>query len=272
MKPNTLDVRVDLLSMQGIFFRRLQHQLDITKILQVGCESVTEIQVKEAHEFGSFAPANGAQLSHEEAQGEARDWLLRGFLRDSMEGTGLFLDECLSVCTLMHLSRKEKASAEEINRALYESPRAHHKLYFPQKLEKLKREFNVTSRFEAHVLSLNKARTCVVHRLAEVSSFDVDETGKLKLLFQHAKLVARGEESGFEVQVQPNMVFEEDAMIEMHFVDRERSFAIGERIRLQPFELYDTIITLWRFGLTMALSIEAYGKSLGLDFKRELSA
>lgn len=55
-------------------------------------------------------------------------------------------------------------------------------------------------------------------------------------------------------------------MLELHFVDNERYFKLGEKIQLQAHELYDTIITLWRFGLATALAVETYAKSLGIQF------
>lgn len=260
-------IELNLIAMQGIFFRRLQHQLDVTKVLQVGCDVVTAEQVQAVRDFGSFVPANGAQLSHEKAKEEAHDWLLRGFLRDAIEGTGLFLDDCLMVCALMTLAQKGRARADKVDQVLHELPRANHRLHLPQKLEKLKREFGVDSRFTPHVLSLNKARTCVVHRLSLVSPMDVDNTGALKLIFQHVKLIARGQESGVEVHLNsPGIVLAEESMASLHFVDTERSFAVGNRIQLQASDLYDTIITLWRFGLTIGQSVEAYGKSLGFIF------
>jgi hypothetical protein len=95
MLPEPLNIHINLAALQATFFRRLQHQLDVIKVLQVGCELVTAKQVEEQREFGSFVPANGAQLKHKDAKAEAQDWLLRGFLRDAIEATGLFLDECL---------------------------------------------------------------------------------------------------------------------------------------------------------------------------------
>jgi hypothetical protein len=57
-------------------------------------------------------------------------------------------------------------------------------------------------------------------------------------------------------------------MLELHFVDDERQFKIGERLCLEASELYDTIITLWRFGLSAAQALEANGQSLGIQFPR----
>lgn len=47
---------------------------------------------------------------------------------------------------------------------------------------------------------------------------------------------------------------------------QERNFKIGEWVRLQAHELHDTIITLWRFGLTIMQAIEDYRRSLGIQF------
>ena len=267
MPPDPLNIHIDLAALQATFFRRLQHQLDVTKVLQVGCERVTAEQVAEQQEFGTFVPANDAQLKHNDAKAEAQDWLLRGFLRDAIEAAGLFLDECLQVCEVFPLAAKGSAKAAELHRVFHDLPRKNHKLHFPQKLEKLERQFGIATRFNANVLSLNKARTCVVHRLGVVSALDVDDTGVLKVTFQHAKVVARGQETGQELVIdRPGIVTTEESMLELHFVNSERHFKIGDRVRLQAHELYDTIITLWRFGFTVVQALEAYGKSLGIQF------
>ncbi|TBW31900.1 hypothetical protein E0E54_20760 [Azotobacter chroococcum] len=267
MSADSLNIHIDLVALQATFFRRLQHQLDVTKVLQVGCEQVTPEQIAAQQEFGRFVPANGAQLKHEDAKAEAQSWLLRGFLRDAIEGTGLFLDECLQVCEVLPLAAKGTAKEAELHRIFQELPRTNHKLHFPQKLEKLERRFGVATRFNANVLSLNKARTCVVHRLGVVSELDADESGALRVTFQHAKFVARGQETGQLLVIdQPGVVTTEDSMLELHFVDSERCFKLGERVQLQAHELYDTIITLWRFGLATAQAVKTYAKSLGIQF------
>lgn len=267
MSPNTFNIHINLVGLQATFFRRLQHQLDIIKLLQVGCEHVTARQVADQRGFGTFVPANGAQLTHGEAKFEAQAWLLRGFLRDAIEGAGLFLDECLQVCELLPLAAEGFAKKAELNHIFNNIPLINHKLHFPKKLNKLERQFGIASRFNANVLSLNKARSCVVHRLGVVSILDVDDNDVLKINFQHAKFVARGLESGQEVILdRPDIVTTEDSMLELHFVDHERQFMIGDKVQLQAHELYDMIITLWRFGLDVAQTIEAYGKSLGIEF------
>jgi hypothetical protein len=145
MTSETLNIHIDLAGLQATFFRRLQHQLDVTKVLQVGCQFVSAEQVAEDSDFGRFVPASGAELSHDEAKSEANNWLLRGFLRDAIESAGLFLDECLQVCAVMRLAVRGGATGSEINHMLHDLPRINHRLHFPQKLEKLERDFGVTT-------------------------------------------------------------------------------------------------------------------------------
>jgi hypothetical protein len=233
MHPATLDVKINLVALQAGYFRWLQHQLDVTKVLQVGCQSVTAEQIAVERAFGSFAPADGAQLTHDRAQIEAQDWLLRGFLRDAIEATGLFLDECLHICAIMQLSARGGAKGGEIHRLLHDLPRINHRLHLPQKIEKLERKYGVVTRFNSHILSLNRARTCVVHRLGNVSTLDLNETETLKLTFQRMQIAARGQETGATQLIdRPDILIKEESMLEMHFVDNEKFFKPGERIQL----------------------------------------
>jgi hypothetical protein len=126
----------------------------------------------------------------------------------------------------------------------------------------------VVTRFNSHVLSLNRARTCVVHRLATVSPLDIDDSGALKIEFQRVQFVARGQDSGTRVVLdRPGLVIPEQSMLELHFVDVALVFALGERVDLQAQGLYDIIITLWRFGVAAVQAVEGYGRSLGIEFQ-----
>jgi hypothetical protein len=273
VSTSPLEISINLTALQAAFFRRLQHQLDVVKILQVGCDQVTAQQVAAQSAFGAFIPARGAELKHEEAQIEAQEWLLKGFLRDAIEATGMFVDECLQVCEVFTLSAANSAKAGEVHRVLHELPRLNHKLHMPSKVEKLKKQFGIESRFTGSVLSLNKARACVVHRLGVVADRDVDESGLLKVTFQRAKFIARGEQTGQELLIdRAGTVLMEDSVLLLRFTEHERIFRIGERVRLDAHELYDIIVTLYLFGVTSAQAIEALGRSVGIQFQPPVDA
>lgn len=265
---DTLQVQINLRAMQATFFRTLQSQLDVIKVLQVGCLGVTAEQVAAERAFGEFTPADGAQLPHKEAKREAQAWLLRGFLRDSIEATGLFLDECLFVCAFYEIAARGGVKGAEVNHLLHAVPKRLHRLHFPEKIATLEREYAVSTRFNAQVLSLNRARSCVVHRLAQVSNLDTGEQGTLDVTLQAMQIVARGRSTGTTQLIdRPGIAIAEESMLEMHFIHRTKSFKLGERIEFDSADLYSMIITLWRFGMAMAQSVEAHGRSKGLNFE-----
>ena len=266
MPTETLQIHLNLAAMSGTFMRALQRQLDIVKLLEVGATFVTPEQMAQQQDFASFTPANGAQLDHEQARTAAKDWLLRGFLRDSIEATGLFLDECLHACLILQLAAKGPiAMASDLNKVFNHAPSRNHKLHLPEKLVKLSADFGVQCDINSHIQTLNKARTCVVHRLGTVTELDTNDDKKLTLKFRTYDLIVKEIESGKEFPISgPGHIVEAESVLSMKVVDKTKTFVIGDVIRLEASELYATIVTLWQFGMQMAKSVESYGQSLGL--------
>ena len=251
-----LSINLNLTGLSSTFARKLQHMLDVLRVLEVGVSFVTQEQVAEAIQFMSFQPANGAQLGHDEAKQAAQNWLLSAFLRDAIEATGLFLDECLRVCALIQLAAKRRTNGAEINQVLNVLPQKIHKLHFPDKITKLERDFGVHPAWSDHVLALNKARTCVTHRLGYVSKLDVDESQELVITLRTMRMVAREIGSGKELLLdRPGLLIEADSMVEMSFVEHIRRFPLGQRIELTHFELYSLIVTLWSFATSCSQEI-----------------
>lgn len=265
MTDPTLQINLNFAALWSNFFIKLQHLLDGVSLLEAGASVVTEEQVSAKRGFMSFSPASNSQLPFPHAIEFAQDWLLCAFLRDSIEITGLFLDECLSVCTLIQLAAKGKVSGSEVHHVMNVLPEKYHKLHFPEKLARLEREFGVRSPFTSHVSSLNRARTCVVHRLGIVSPLDVNEDNGLVVTWRTTQMVAREIASGKELVLdRPGLLVENESMVEMRFIDHQRRFALGEQVKLTPFEIYSCIVTFWAFGTSTAEAIENFSRSLGL--------
>lgn len=262
-----LHVHVNLAAPQATLFRRLQHQLDVTKVLQVGCEIVTEQEVTERRAFGAFIPADGAQLTHDAAREQAQEWLLRCFLRDSIEATGLFIDECLTVCAVMRLSTGiTPVSGENLTTAVESAARAAHRAGFVPKIDLLRTQYGIATPFDSHLRSLIAARNCVVHRLGNVSEKDVDALGVLRVSLLHFRALAVGVQTGREYEVRPGMILPEASNLCIQFLERHRDFSLGESLQFMPHELYDTIITLYRYGQALGSACEEFGRSLGIQF------
>jgi hypothetical protein len=138
-------------------------------------------------------------------------------------------------------------------------------LHFPEKLARLEREFGVRSPFTPQVSSLNRARTCVVHRLGIVSPLDVNEDNEMVVIWRTTQMVAREIESGKELVLdRPGLLVENESMLEMKFIDHQKRFTLGEQVKLTPFEIYSCIVTFWAFGTSVAEAIEDFSRSLGL--------
>jgi hypothetical protein len=90
MNDPTFQFSLNLAALWSAYFRQLQHLLDVITLLQAGCSFVTEEQIESNHHFMKFQPSSSSRLPLPEARAKADDWLVKSFLRDSIEITGLF--------------------------------------------------------------------------------------------------------------------------------------------------------------------------------------
>lgn len=268
MSEDKIVIKLDFNSSRAHFLRAIQHQLDIVTLLIAGAQEVTEEQAQ-PQGFHNFSPAHGAELSHEKARSKAVAWLNAAFLRDSIEATDQFLGRCLSFCNAIQLARKGAANSEELDQVFRIAPQKHHKLHFPAKLDELARKYGVQPSFSEHVLSLNKLRTCLVHRLGKVSHLDTNEENRLVAKWITSRMILRGLHTGTWLELTtPGQGLEEEAMLEMHVVEHERAFDLGSNITLGPYDTFSTIFTLWRFGLACSAEVEQFAHKCGLPVGR----
>ncbi|MFA6051427.1 MAG: hypothetical protein WC762_02445 [Methylobacter sp.] len=263
MTHDTLNINLDALLSN--YLVQLQHLLDGISLLETGSAVVTEEEVAESRHFMSFYPAQNARLTFPEAVAFANDWLLKSFLRDSIEITGLFLDDCLTVCDLIDISGKEEMLRSDVNQILDVQSSKNHKLNFPNKVSMLEKKIGITSPYGNHILSINRARACVVHRLGIVSAQDVDQQNELTIKWLHYQMIARENDTGNEQIIKESgTIVKGGSTIAIHWIDHVKVFQLGERISLTPLELYACIVTFWRFGNSIDQAIKNYAISLGL--------
>ncbi|MCV2438184.1 hypothetical protein [Paucibacter sp. DJ2R-2] len=268
MSQDKLVINLDFDSSRGHFLRAIQHQLDIVTLLIAGAERVSaeEAQPQGIH---NFSPAHGTELSHEEARSAGLAWLNTSFLRDSIEATDQFLGRCLSFCNAIRIAGKGNASADELEQILRLAPQRHHKMHFPKKLEELEQKYGVRPEFTAHVLSLNKVRTCLVHRLGKVSRLDTNSEDRLVAKWVTSIMVLRGLQTGRElVLTVPGQGLDEETELEMRIVEHEKMFNLGTQIVLEQYDIFSTIFTLWRFGLACADAVEQFAREVGVSVSR----
>lgn len=240
MTDSKIVIDLNFSNSRGHFLREIQHQLDIVTLLIAGAQNVTKEQAQ-AKGFHNFSPAHGAEFPHEEARNKALEWLNKSFLRDTIEATDQFLGRCLSFCAAIEQAGKGRLSTEVLDHLIRVLPLKHHKLHFPAKIATLESKYGVHPNFSEHVLSLNKIRTCLVHRMGRVSKLDSDDNGCLLAKWVTSQVVLRGLETGTQlILTEPGQGLNEESMLEMHIVEHEKVFQLGESISLSPYDTYSS--------------------------------
>jgi hypothetical protein len=259
-----IKLNLDIASLWVAFFNDLQHLIDEETLLVAATSQIEEKDLTPLAPFMTMHLAPHARKAFSQTKKSAEQRVLRAFLRDSIELTGSFLDQCLAACSILQLSKIGRCTGTELNRVMNDIPKAHHRLHLPQKIRALQADFNVASQFNAHVLSINKARTCVVHRHGIVGSPDVDESSLLKVRWCTTEVVAIGTTSRKEFVLDKPVLLEEESEVQIRFTEFERVFRLGDAIELTPREIHSCIVTLYQFGIEIAQSIEKYADRLGL--------
>jgi hypothetical protein len=154
---------------------------------------------------------------------------------------------------------------EDYNRIAGEEAQQFHRLWLPRKLEKLRADFGVASDLEPHVLTINRVRNCLVHRLGIVMDQDVDANGELVALWRSPTIVKQNSDGTQEMSLEePDEIIEPGWSVIVRVVDQRKRFQRGERVELSYRELTHTFSTLMAFTTSLAQSIEEYGKQVGM--------
>jgi hypothetical protein len=177
-----------------------------------------------------------------------------------------FLDESWLVCAFFPFVAQGKIDGADYMRIIGPETKKFHRLTMPDKLKRLRDDFSVTSELEKHLLSVNTVRNCIVHRLGIVTDRDVDANGELVLLWRSFDAIAQNSDGTQEVSLMdnPEFLIEVGWSVIPRVLDKKRVFQKGERIDLSYREITDTFLSLMNFTTSLGLSIEGYGKQVGV--------
>lgn len=259
-----VSINVNLVAIQDNFRVQLQHLLDVLLLTFSANETVSQQAYDNYSFFMSFSPAANRKFDFDTAKSEAENWLVRSLMRDTIDFTSVFLENCRVSCALFRLSGNTQLTQHDIDKIFNEEKKAFHNKGFPAKLLELSDEFGVRSEFEVHVRSLNRVRNCLVHRLGIVESKDVNDSGSLILKLRTIQIVAKSPDGKQEKVISSPEAVEGGWTVSIRFCDDERRFKPGDKIKLTYRELYDSIVTLTVFANTLVQSIDEYSNKLGI--------
>jgi hypothetical protein len=147
-------------------------------------------------------------------------------------------------------------NGEDWNRIWTAEREAFDRKAFPDKIKWLREKCGATFQFEEHVLTLNQARNCLVHRLGLVSQRDTKEHELFTIKWHALRIVIIDSVTGEETFVPQSEPTKNESTVNLRIGPVEKQFRIGERIRLSPEELNYTMWTFHSFALEVLKSIE----------------
>lgn len=177
-------------------------------------------------------------------------WLIKKGFEDLVKGIEAALREAY-----FYVSFFSKATAlktgQDFNEA-YETVRKKAlKMHIPEMFDVIEPHLTKPLAYKEQILSINKARNCLVHRHGIVLEKDInDEIAKtLKLEWVKFKIFyEKGEE---EVEVQSGTIVEGGNTIKMRRENNSTIFQLGELITLNYSQFNEFIVTCYHFGIDL---------------------
>lgn len=263
MSDSTLKIQVNLAALQAIPLRKLQRLIDMLRFSRAGSELVMTDHYP-GLEFFTLNPSQNTQMSLVKARDAARDWLTLHTLRDAIEAVSLFLENVRTAAAVYTLAAKREVVGSEFN-AIFAENRRFHRLGLPHKLTQIKERYGISSEFDSHLLSLNAARNCIVHRDGLVTPLDIGASGQLAVTFLEATIVAIAPDGMSKDIVEPGIV-EAGWSIKLRTCPQTKSFSDGEQIVLSHTDLLGALFSLNQYVNNVAAALQRYAETLGFQF------
>lgn len=129
----------------------------------------------------------------------------------------------------------------------------------PDKLERLERGFGIRTTFRKEMESINKARTCLTHRLGRVGPKDIndEQNKKLRVCYRALELYVV-QNDGSEKALAPGLIIEGPASLMMRATaPRHLEFGLGEQVTVHAQDFMHMMSTLLLGGRELARSCGA---------------
>ena len=256
-------VEINTAALQAKYLVSLQRIVDVLTFSLAGVEHVTEERYADFKRFWHFDPAENQRLAFDVAAEEVERWHIKHCLQDAIDVVSAFLEECRMICAFYHLATLKPATGADYKRAVGRDRKAFHQLGLPDKIQHLKELFGVESDWDEHVMSLNRARNCLVHRLGIVREKDVDANGELVLIWKTIRLAVVSADGHSRRPVEGPHRVEADESLELEVATDRKVFRVGDRLVLTYKELLNALFSLVHYVLALPQSIDRYALRVG---------
>lgn len=272
MASNNISVHINLAGLTSAAQRNLQRAMHLVSIgLQAEAtpEKIAEGLPDAAvvFQFASNEPWTVQRASDEWAR-----WILSNGFRDAAESLAALLEEARTVLALWSLQKLQQAqgvlTGGEWRRAMMDDGRSFHRLGFPDKLAKIEKQYGLCLEEDLinRILSIVKARNCLVHRAGVVTSHDATSGAGLELKWRTLAVILTGPTGEREVELPA--VAEAGTTVAVGVRPRSKTFGPGATITVTSAEFAQVCWTLFLFAVELAKALEVRGRALGFEFSQ----
>lgn len=256
--PLNLKVQLNSKVILGNYQIELQKLLNIFNFSNSTAIVQNENSYQDIKPFLDISPAKNLKLSFEEIKSAFIVWNIINIMRNSIECVSNFLEEVYIYCTIIVISKKNNLTVNEWNETLSNGKVSFNRLGLPDKIEYLKNNYDVYSNFDEYIVSINKARNCLVHRKGIVSERDIDINQKLEVKWNTFKIKTTSPNGKKTKIVNKNNMVLKGWSLEVWLEEKSKTFNQGDKITFTQEEISDTIMTLIQYGSYLHQSMLAY--------------
>ncbi len=179
-----------------------------------------------------------------------KNWLIKKGFEDLVKGIEYSLREAYHYVSIFSKSTKLK-TGEDFNQAFTKIRKKALRMHIPDMIEKIEPHLTKPWSYKKQILSINKGRTCLVHRGGLVTEKDINDETEKALKLEWVKLKLFYEKDGEEIAIIGKTVIDggtEGTQIKLRREDNTISFKKSERITLNYKQFNEFIVTCYHFG------------------------
>lgn len=277
--PQTYEIQLNLANLHQGFSATLQTILDRVGLCLHSLRNLPESVPIDLPDVTSFhginrgsVEAGNRSVSGDEREGLAKlshNWIVGCGLRDTIEVLHHVLDETRRTCAIGELAPWQSVSAERYIEVT-KPPKTWRQAGLPDRIKRLVLDYGpaLDVDLSQEVLTINKLRGCLVHRLGVVAKQDCNEGDTLVVRWRRMALYAL--EAGGRRPIvlgTPSAFVSAGTEIQVVVWDKTaRTFALGETVLLSPQEFSELTWTCVGFTMNLANGVEKYLRSKGMKF------
>jgi hypothetical protein len=207
------------------------------------------------------------QWSHEEAGQHFHTWALSNGLRDAIEGVSSFIESAHQVLSAWAFVERQNGDTL-LRYSDWETSmdgKAFHRFGLPDKLTHIQQEHGIDldKDLQRHVLSVNTARNCLVHRRGIVSERDLNSQSDKKLTVEWRKLYTFLEDEDGEHEIVIGQPTKKESWLCVKMLDGKKIFSLGDQLKFTTQEFADITWGLFAFGSDLVQKMSAAGLTKG---------